>query len=895
MWLYGTSWKMPDGIAMKLDGTKGFRLNNRPFDRFDHEDYTLMFWFNTNDQDGTLLSNGRATTELGAKSHFNFNVKDGMLNLNVSGMKLVTSAYVSEGSWHHVALTVSRPRNVGCLYFDNRLINTFAVDTLGGISGNLLAAGATYVDAATVENPLSGYIDEIAMFEMALPESTIKNFSSYTPKGEQMGLLAYLNFSQNERQQQNDIRLMPSGVSLRRYKDKTTGELTSQRDTIVAQADVERLCDRVVYAPMHDLQTQENIKFSYVADGKDLLINLDVPDVSIEKTNVYIVVKEVADLQGNLMASPAVMDLYVYRNPLRWTDKHLKLNAKYGEEFTFTATIKNLSGKSKHFSIEGLPVWMTASETSSSIAALDEETITFAVSPYTNIGNFEEVVYLVGDDGMSEPLPISLKVRGNVPDWAVEQDLLHTNISMSLIGQVNIDGEIARDSEDMLAVFNEDHRLLGVTHLTSSGTGSANDGLAYLNIYNSNYAATELYFEFFDATTGMIHMVMPLSDILVFKNDTVIGTTTDPILFGNNNGVVQAIHLKKGWNWVSFNVEPEEATVKHLLNNATKWQVGDALEAERTNGAFSLLSYKATRNPYDPNTPIYSWDCADSIVTINPCKMYRFYSNNDKVGYIAGYTSFDPITVKKGWNRIGFISNLNLPLGTAMAEYTEQGSAGDIIKSQSEFAVLTVDASGNKQWKGTLEYMRVGEGYMLKRTQDSEVDFYYPYYFSGSRYGGGKAPRKSIYENTSGSSMTVVAIADGVEVQPGDRLTVYHGAEVCGIAEADEQGVFFLTIGANGTNGTYETYGTNRTNESHGNLTFTIERDNQVLATTLHSPISYMTDAALGMPDEPTAIRFTSADSFDADGWYSISGIKLSKRPTKAGIYIHNNEKIIIK
>ena len=172
---------------------------------------------------------------------------------------------------------------------------------------------------------------------------------------------------------------------------------------------------------------------------------------------------------------------------------------------------------------------------------------------------------------------------------------------------------------------------------------------------------------------------------------------------------------------------------------------------------------------------------------------------------------------------------------------------------------------------------------MLKRTQDSEVGFYYPYYFSGSRYGGGKAPRKPAYENTSGSSMTVVAIADGVEVQPGDILTAYCDAEVCGIAVAEEQGVFFLSIGANGTY------------KSHGNLTFTIERDNEVVATTTHSQISYMTDAALGTPDEPTAIRFLSTDRMDGDGWYSISGIKLSKRPTKHGVYIHRNEKIIIK
>ena len=126
-------------------------------------------------------------------------------------------------------------------------------------------------------------------------------------------------------------------------------------------------------------------------------------------------------------------------------------------------------------------------------------------------------------------------------------------------------------------------------------------------------------------------------------------------------------------------------------------------------------------------------------------------------------------------------------------------------------------------------------------------------------------------------------------MQPGDRLTAYRGTEVCGIAEADEQGVFYLTIGARES---YKTYGTNEPSE---NLTFTIERDDEVLAVTTRSQIGYVSDAALGTSDEPTAISFLSADQMDGDGWYSISGIKLNKRPVKHGIYIHNNEKIVIK
>ena len=886
LFLLGHTWKIPNGIAMKLDGEKGFRMNSTPFNRFDHEDYTLMFKFRTSD-DGTLLANGRGTTEAGSKSHFCFHTQKGVLKLNLSGLMLTSGQSVNDGQWHHTVLSVNRSRNVGCLYIDQKLTNTFAVDTLGGISGNLLAAGATYLDNSTVEGAITGHIDEIAMYEMALSENAIKELGTTTPIGTEMGMMAYLSFSENKRQADNTMRLMPTGVSLHRYKDLTTGELTEQRDTIVAQNVVDRLYDRQVFAPMHDKQEQENIKFSYVADGKDLLMNLDVPEATIEKSNVYIVVKGVTDLQGNQMASPVMMDLYVYRNPLRWTDKHLSLTSHYGDELTFTATIQNLSGKRHSYELQGLPTWMKASTLSGTISAQDEETITFIISPYTNIGNFEEIIYMLSDDGMSEPLTISLKVRGETPDWSVDEDLLRTNISMSLIGQVKIDGNVARDSEDMLAAFDASHRLLGVAHLTSDMTNGANDGLVFLNIYNADYSNIPLNFEYFDASMGVIYKVKPVNGTLLFQNNTVMGTTTDPVAFvGERNGEkVQAIQLKKGWNWVSFNVKPAEGTtVKQLLNNATKWQVGDALEAEREDGSLSLLSYKAIRNPYDPNNPTYSWDCADELVKMNPTKMYRFYSSNDKVGYIAGDTDYLGITVTKGWNRLGFMSNINLPLATALADYAEQGSAGDIVKSQSEFAVLTEDASGNKSWRGTLEFLRVGEGYMLKRIADSEATFYYPYYYLDSRYSSSDAAaahRVPAFQNVSGTSMTVVAVAEGVEVQPGDRLTAYRGAEICGIAEANEQGVFFLSVG-------------DADNVSR-QLSFTIERDDEIVAASTRNQMSYQANADLGTLSEPTAISFIAADTFDADGWYTVGGVKLNKRPTQTGVYIHHNEKVVIK
>ena len=882
------TWQVPDGIGMKLDGEKGFRIDPQKFERADYHDYTLMFWFRTNDSEGTLLSNGLAQTEAGAKDHFNFGVKNGMFQLKLGGTNQFTNVKVNDGQWHHAALSVSRSRNVGSLYIDASLKKTFPVDTLGGLHGNYLAAGATYLDATTTTNAIKGNIDEIGMYEMALSENIIKASAPTTPNGEEVGLLAYLSFGRNELQIDNSQRLMPTGISLKRYYDATTGEFTTQRDTLIEQSVVDALADKTNYAPMRAIASLENIKYSYVAKDNEMYINLDVPAYAIEKTNVIVTVKDVADLNGNVMASPVTMDIYVYRNPLRWNMKQFSQVIDYGEAYSFEAIVQNLSGKSKRFSLDGLPIWITASQNSGTVGPLGELPITFTVSPYINIGDFDEIIYILGEDGMNEPLPINLKVRGEKPDWAVDEGLISTNISMRIVGQVTIDeNDVANDSEDMLAAFDANHRLMGVTHLHNEASG--NEGLAYLTVYNSNYAATPLYFEFFDASTGLIHQMtpMPKGATITFKNDTIMGTTTNPVTFTNTNSIIQAVPLKKGWNWVSFNIQPENAPVKQVLNNATKWQVGDGLEADKADGSHYLISYKAIANPKDPKSVNYVWDYADSTLNLDPHLMYRFYSTNDKLAYIAGSIFNDPITVNKGWNRIGYSSLLNLPLGTALANYTDQASEGDIIKSQSEFAILTQDATGNKTWKGTLEFMRAGEGYMLKRNADSKATFSYPLYSSDNRYNmAALAKEAPAFQNVSGTSMTVVAMADGVEVQPGDRLTAYRGAEVCGIAEADELGVFYLNVG-----GSEDA----QISMINSQLTFMIERDDEMVALTSKPQMVYQPNAALGTPNAPTIISFTTADDFEADGWYLLNGIKLDKRPNKAGVYIYNGKKKVIK
>ena len=873
--LSGTNWKMPAGLSMKLDGKKGFKLNDNLFNRDWYQDYTLSFWFRTPDSEGTLLANGLGENEDGCKNHFNFSVHAGKLGLKLNGLNLQTDVDVDNDEWHNVALTVNRSRNVGNLYVDNSLKKTFAVDTLGGILGTNLAAGATYTTDGIV-NPINGNIDEIKMYEMVLPESSLIDNSNLTETGFEMGLMCYLSFSQYELQMDGSQRLMPTGLSLRRYTDKTTGQVSERRDTIVAPDVVNSLCDRTNYAPMSEMDVLENIKFSYVCDGTDLLINFDMPDVSLEKCNVKVTVMEVADLNGNTMASPATMDLYVYKSPLRWGEKHIDYDAKYGDEHSFTVDVANLSGKIKNYTIGGLPLWITASKTQGRLSALDTETITFTISPFINVGDYDEVIYLITEDGMVEPLPINVTVRSEAPVWEVDEDLRNKNITMHMIARVMVEGEVSHDSDDMLAVFGNNHKLLGVTRLDVDNRNNANEALAFLTVYNNNYDEIPLKFELWDASHGRIYSVAPKVNYISFKADKIMGSTDDPVMLYNTSEEMQRLSLEKGWNWVSLYVQPEKCKPSELLNASTLWMPGDAVEIVYEKGTTKLMTYKTLM----AGDSCY-WDGGDEQVVINPRLMYRFYSNNKKDAYIKGNPTTARIKVKKGWNRIGYVSPINLPVAIALGDYTDHGSDGDIIKSQSEFAVLSVDAKGNRTWKGTLKFLKTGEGYMLRRMAADEASFDYPTYNDASRYSSGgssHAPQAPLFMNVSGVSMNVVATVDGVEPQEGDRLVAYSAGDICGMSELDSENRFFLSIGK----------------AADHTVLFALERDGEIVATTQQT-IPYQENAVLGTLQVPTVISFLPMTDAAQSGWYTLQGMKLQKRPTRAGIYLLDGKTVIIK
>ena len=881
--LLATAWKRPNGISLKMDGTTGLRIKPDKFMRSKEHDYTLMFWVRSYDKNATFFSNGEATEAAKAAG------KTDQISIGVDGYKLYvrsdgwqknTDVYMIDGEWHHIALTVSRSRNVANLYLDQKLIDSFPADSLQGISSDHIALGSTYVDKNTQKHQLNGNIDEVAMFSSVLPTNLMNELSTHTPDGKMTSMMAYLNFERSARMDDNSMHLEPTGISLKRYKDNQ-GNVVARRDTIASLEDFAGMVDRTSYAPMLSTSQLDNLNFSYVANGNELLVNIKEPDYAIEKTNVYLTVKEVPDLQGNLMASPVTANVYVYRNPLRWDKKKVTCDVKYGEGLTMEIKVQNLSGQRQDYELCDLPLWVSASKTNGVIDPLSEETITLTVSPYINVGTYDEQITLVGDNDMAEPLPFVLNVRDDGPMWAVS-DNLKKNSSMMVVTRVKINGIIQSDPDDILAAFDDKLQVLGTAHVEVDNKANANEALAYLTIYDSatddntkssKFKLTELNFEFFDASTGKIYTVksndMMDSIPFTFRKDTVIGSATSPVVLEDLFSDVQAMKLKKGCNWVSFNVIPSDQTMIQFLDSNTKWEVGDKIVV--VNGTKTLkwmcrADTTAARK--------YRW-VGDVLPDDSLFKnMFMIYSKSDKTVYFGGFPNFHRVTVHKDWNRIGYMSTINLPIEQAMSNYLGNASEGDIIKSQDAFAVASRTASG-LAWKGSLKYMEHGKGYMLKRHAKSNVTFDYPYFYGENRYSGSASNvrRRAVHTATT---MNIVASVSGFDTEQGDVLTVYNGAEKVAEIEADDEQLYYLSIGCN--------------DKAMGTLVFAIERDGEVVATT-NSTIRYAADKVFGSPDEPTDISFVALDQMPHDGrWYTLSGILLPKKPVSSGLYIHNGK-----
>ena len=901
--LIDASWAIPQGLSLHVDkADKGVLLDKNAINRTAEQDYTLMFWFKTDaDGSGTLLSNGRGLREdNGAVNQFHIGFEADTLRYRSNGFVADVPGKWSDGKWHHYAMTVNRGHSVANIYMDKELVTTFETDTLGGISGGYPLIGASRYDIVNETDtllrqdgltPLKGNVDELLFFEQALPQQLISTYATKSPNGDEKGLLTYLGFDRIERQKDNDLELVPYAYSKKIYLDdkgqpryQLNPETKEPTETLVRdyvfiddETIVKTHFDQSTAAPVVPYEEVKNLKFGFIGRGNQLLVELDENAARLNHRNIYVTVRDIEDKNGNTMASPQTACYYVNNSSLQWLVNKLDATIKYGSGEECELPFYNYSASSHTFTIENCPKWLTLDKNSDVVAPQMMDYVTATASKDLNIGTYNEIIYLTDEEGITEPFYLNLTVEGEQPEWAqsVSGELLEH--SMSISGQVYLYNELDTDSRDIVGVFDDKnvcHGFANISHSTSTGE----TGL-FLTVYDNEEDGTELKFRLWQYSTGREIVLTPESTIK-FANSAVLGTDT-PVRFDGSNNFIQYFNLKKGWNWVSFNVSSKQLDKMNLLLNSMPWQNGDIVTDMSSD---TTVVYKDSL-----------WLASGKVkdVPISSKKAYAIKVQEACSIPVEGTVIKDEdertIDLKQGWNAIGYTPVTNLSVETALSDYYDYAEAGDVIKSHTEFAYFTKTGSVGR-WRGSLQYMKPGEGYMLLRKGTSDASFTYPYYEQANNFFEDASPsavRKAAAQ--SPNTMSVSAVVEGFETEVGDVLVAYANGEVVGEAVVLNGPTLETRIATEPTEPIYLSIAGN----AQQPIWFAIERDGEIVAST-NELMTFKVNAVIGSPDEPTAINFEQVEYEDGK-WYTISGLQLQHKPTEKGVYIYNGKKVIIK
>ena len=887
--------RIVDFERFNADKAKGLQLRTDLFQRDDEQDYTLMFWFKTAQKNGTLMANGSgAADDEGARNKFFIGFEDGTLKYRTNGNEYALGTDFCDDAWHHYAMSVNRTRDVASIYMDNELKAQLTTDSLGGMLGTRFFLGdmvwQNSGDPTLYEaNAFTGYIDGLALFEQALPTTLIKRYSMKSPGGSERGLLAYMPFDHQERQKSGELTLQPYALSSQ-VKVDNDGNALDKRDSVFVNSvdDILARIDRTVGAPVQAYEQLRNLNFSYVGRDNQLLVNIDEQDSRVNKQNVYVTLYDIPDKNGNFMKSPVTECFFLDRNPLAWDDKRIKTTMLAGYERELFLQIVNKGGKAHTYTIENLPRWMTVDKTSDVVDALGTDNVTISISKDINVGIYDQIIYLTDENGLAEPLPIELTVEGDEPDWTVDQNL--KRYSMNIVAQVYVGNTLVTDAHDKVAAFDATGRCMGVNNIEyDPATGRS---MLYMTIYDSTTVASTLTFQLWHYATGKTMMLRTEPNEIRFTEQSIAGTVSNPVQMYATERYKQTLELAEGWNWISFYVYNQAFEDLSTILSRFPWQDGDILTEDSQD---LTLVYRNGQWMSNTGTDIDNLDMSQEY-------SYKLKVQKDHWVEIWGEAFKDEedrtISVKPGWNSIGYTPLVNLPVGTALTEYFDDASDGDVIKNQHEFAMFESDGKGGGSWFGTLKYMKPGEGYMLHRQSTTPTAFCYPYYEPGTTFiGTAGAPRRAALNYAT--TMNIVAQVEGIEVEEGDKLVAYANGELVGEVAASD--LSSLSSQARRANLSGQSNSSNDTplfflsiaGETKAPLSFAIERGGDIIATT-GEVMTYEPHGIRGSLEQPTSISFIRCD--DADGkWYTVNGIQLPKRPTQRGVYIFNGKKVVVK
>lgn len=769
-------WQIdPQGYSVSFDGLDDFLeiSTESTVTIFDDQDFTIEFWFNaaSGQTETVLFSSGKADgSDVFSEPDYSWNIgigSTGELFVLHNGTNLPlegTSSFVDD-NWHHFALSLNRTGNLN-VFIDEMQQVSVSPDGFGGLAGAEMWIGARGYKIGTTSSIqdqfFDGFIDEFRIWNTARRSNQLSANLNIAQESDEIGLAAYYPFEFFEIQANVPIRT----ASLEDLTEESAGLATASGGTDFSM----NTANIRVANPI------SSIDFDWVVNGDEIIFNIAESFSSlIEQSVLNVAVRGVEDLLQNRLANPISWTAFIDQNQVKWDLNDIEIEKEVYRAHSFEVAVLNLGGTEESFEITNLPPWLEASPSNGSLAPNSSSTVQFNVNPGLNTGYYQEDIFLTTDFGFDEKLSMDLSVFSPAPNWKVSaRDFQY---SMNVVGQVEIQGFVSRDVNDLVAAF-VNNEIRGVTNVTYVEEVDAY--LAYLTVYSNVTADEEVELRVWDASDGFEYRENIIPDFS-FTSNQVLGSDAFPVMIQVGNTVVQEITLERGWNWVSFAVDnPNFGNLDLILQN---------LPSE---SGFQIK----TQEFADIYNPGIGWrGSLSNAGGFESGEMYRFFVGDDdlEVVGVPVEVAQTPISLAEGWNWLGFTPRFNQTVNEALAGL-QHVADGDIIKSQFLFAIYRE----NIGWLGTLEFMEPGKGYLIRKANADT--FTYPETTGLSRQFNLQNP-EVVSQHDFEHNMTLVSSITGLfegnqyELQVVDEIGNFRGS-INGTAVGQEY-LYFLTVQGN--------------------------------------------------------------------------------------------------
>ena len=698
------TWQViPAGHAIEFNAANQDQIiSNTDIALRKEQDFTVELWFKSSAQNQTLFTNGSSVFD--DQGVLFGNVDGWTIGLNSSGkievinnLDTLTSTHeFNDNNWNHIALV--KDSEISTILFVNGNQEITDTKTINrGFGGASISLGAN-LDIVGLEVPaqyFDGLIDEVRVWGKARKLNQIVRDSRIALKGDELGLLAYYPFERFENGTDTYTSLLDA------HLDETIYNAYPFEGTHTFTQDVPLVKKSRSTEPI------QNFTFTSNDDKIILTINEDLS--KIEGCILDIEVSGVEDLYLNQMASPETWTAYINQNDLIWNDQEVNLNKELGQPLAFTTSIVNTGGRLQNFEISNLPTWLTLVSNQDFIEPNSYTQLDFVVNDDLFIGEYSEDILLTGSNNYSERLELNLSVESQQPEYEINpSDFMY---SMNFIGQVSVDDFISRDPRDVLfAYVGEEMRGASKPFYIES----LDKYYLFLDVYSNvnDLNAETLDFRLWDASQGKMH-VKVLPDDLNFTSNELVGTVTNPQVFEATNKLRQEIELSSGWNWLSFNLNPEDEFTGKEISLETLTPMIDVPSIE------TLKSQEDFATPY--TNDLGETSLIGSLTRVEIGQMYMLKMNgSDTLAYdgeiINPKDSLYYINIESGWNWVGYSGQRLMNVNEALSSLNP--APNDLLKGQESFCIYFNDEIG---WVGTLSSLEPGKGYMMKSEQSQTL------------------------------------------------------------------------------------------------------------------------------------------------------------------------------